>query len=91
MSAGIAFVAAVLYWLWTGTGEIPEKDEKDIGHGISLPLYASGVKSAGWWAMFITMTGDGTAFASLIFGYFFFWTIHEDFTGGRPGQACSGR
>jgi len=83
--SGLGFVAAVLYWLWTGTGEIPEKDEKDIGRGVSLPLYASGVKSAGWWAMFITMTGDGTAFASLVFGYFFFWTIHEDFTGGLAG------
>ncbi len=83
--SGISFIAAVIYWLWTGTGEIPEKDEKDIGHGISLPLYMTGVKSAGWWAMFITMTGDGTAFASLIFGYFFFWTIHQDFTGGLAG------
>ena len=83
--SGIGFIAAVIYWLWTGTGEIPEKDEKDIGHGISLPLYTTGVKSAGWWAMFITMTGDGTAFASLIFGYFFFWTIHADFTGGLAG------
>ncbi|HTV68511.1 MAG TPA: cytochrome c oxidase subunit I [Rhizobiaceae bacterium] len=83
--ACIAFLAAVLYWLWTGTGEIPEKQERDIGHGISLPLYASGVKSTGWWAMFITMTGDGTAFASLVFGYFFFWTIHADFTGGLAG------
>jgi cytochrome c oxidase subunit I+III len=83
--AGVAFVAAVLWWLWTGTGEIPEQEEKHIGHGISLPLYASGVKSAGWWAMFITMTGDGTAFASLVFGYFFFWTIHSDFTGGLAG------
>ncbi|MBB6469939.1 cytochrome c oxidase subunit I+III [Aminobacter lissarensis] len=83
--SGLAFMAAVLWWLWNGTGDIPEKDAKDIGHGISLPLYASGVKSVGWWAMFITMTGDGTAFASLIFGYFFFWTVHADFTGGIAG------
>ncbi|WP_432289557.1 cytochrome c oxidase subunit I (plasmid) [Aminobacter sp. BA135] len=83
--SGLAFMAAILWWLWIGTGDIPEKDEKDIGHGISLPLYASGVKSVGWWAMFITMTGDGTAFASLTFGYFFFWTVHEDFTSGIAG------
>src|SRR5690606_14394234 len=25
------------------------------------------------------------AFASLIFGYFFYWTIHEDFTAGIAG------
>jgi cytochrome c oxidase subunit I+III len=35
--------------------------------------------------MFITMVGDGTAFASLIFGYFFYWTIHDEFTGGLAG------
>ena len=29
--------------------------------------------------MFITMTGDLTAFLAVIFGYFFFWTIHADF------------
>jgi cytochrome c oxidase subunit I+III len=87
--AGIAFFCGVIYWLWTGTGEIPEKDEKDIGRGLSLPLYSSGVKSAGWWAMFITMTGDGTAFASLVFGYFFFWTIHDDFTGGAMGPGVA--
>lgn len=83
--SGIAFLAAVIWWLWTGTGHIPEKQEKDVGRGLSLPLYASGVKSVGWWAMFITMVGDGTAFASLVFGYFFFWTIHQDFTGGLAG------
>ncbi len=58
---------------------IPEKKEKDIGGGLRLPLYVSGVRSTGWWAMFITMVGDLTAYLSLIFGYFFFWTIHEDF------------
>ncbi|TIP94967.1 MAG: cytochrome ubiquinol oxidase subunit I, partial [Mesorhizobium sp.] len=74
-----------IYWLWTGTGEIPEKPEKDVGLGLSLPLYASGPDSVGWWAMFITMVGDGTAFASLVFGYFFYWTIHADFTAGIAG------
>jgi cytochrome c oxidase subunit I+III len=83
--SGAAFLAAILYWLWTGTGHIPEKEEKEVGRGLSLPLYASGVRSVGWWAMFITMVGDGTAFASLVFGYFFFWTIHQDFTGGLSG------
>jgi cytochrome c oxidase subunit I+III len=83
--AGAGLIATVLYWLWTGTGEIPEKEAKDIGRGVSLPLYASGVKSVGWWAMFIAMAGDSTAFAGLVFGYFFFWTIHPDFTGGFAG------
>ncbi|TIL54022.1 cytochrome c oxidase subunit I [Mesorhizobium sp.] len=83
--AAIICFCAVIYWLWTGTGEIPEKPEKDVGLGLSLPLYASGSDSVGWWAMFITMVGDGTAFASLVFGYFFYWTIHADFTAGIAG------
>ncbi|RWK53626.1 cytochrome c oxidase subunit I [Mesorhizobium sp.] len=83
--AAIICFCTVIYWLWTGTGEIPEKPEKDVGLGLSLPLYASGSDSVGWWAMFITMVGDGTAFASLVFGYFFYWTIHADFTAGIAG------
>ncbi|MET3577310.1 cytochrome c oxidase subunit I+III [Mesorhizobium robiniae] len=83
--AAIICFCAVTYWLWTGTGEIPEKPTKDVGLGLSLPLYASGPDSVGWWAMFITMVGDGTAFASLVFGYFFYWTIHADFTAGISG------
>ncbi len=73
------FLAALLYWLWTGTAVIPEKQTKDVGGGLRLPLYRAGVRSTGWWAMFITMVGDLTAFLALLFGYFFFWTIHEDF------------
>ncbi len=77
--SGVVATALIFTWLWTGTAEIPEKPSKDIGLGVTLPLYASGTQSVGWWAMFITMIGDMTAFASLIFGYFFYWTIHDDF------------
>jgi cytochrome c oxidase subunit I+III len=83
--SGIGTLAAILWWLWTGTGEIPEKHTKDVGLGLRLPLYSSGPASVGWWAMFITMVGDGTAFASLVFGYFFYWTVHSDFTAGQDG------
>jgi cytochrome c oxidase subunit I+III len=81
-AAGISAVlalATILVWLWTGTAQQPEKPGKDVGLGLRLPLYASGPISVGWWAMFITMIGDMTAFVSLVFGYFFFWTIHDDF------------
>jgi cytochrome c oxidase subunit I+III len=78
ISAALA-LGAILLWLWTGTALIPEKPEKDVGLGLRLPLYASGPRSVGWWAMFITMLGDMTAFLSLVFGYFFFWTVHADF------------
>ena len=76
---GVAAVVLIIVWLWTGTAVIPEKPEKYVGLGLTLPLYASGSASVGWWAMFITMIGDFTAFVAIVFGYFFYWTIHVDF------------
>lgn len=84
--SGLIAIGVILTWVWTGTAEIPEKEMKDVGLGLSLPLYISGPSAVGWWAMFITMTADITAFVSLIFGYFFYWTIHEDF----PPQPMQG-
>jgi cytochrome c oxidase subunit I+III len=81
----IITLGAIIAWLWTGTNEITDQDTKDVGLGVTLPPYASGPASVGWWAMFITMVGDGTAFGSLVFGYFFYWTIHADFTAGLAG------
>jgi cytochrome c oxidase subunit I+III len=77
--SGMLALGAILYWLWTGTAFLPEKPTKDVGLGLTLPLYASGPASVGWWAMLITMLGISAAFLSLVFGYFFYWTIHEDF------------
>jgi cytochrome c oxidase subunit I+III len=77
--SGVAALVAIVAWLWTGTSLIPEKPAKDVGLGATLPLYASGPLSVGWWAMLITMLGDLAAFMSLVFGYFFYWTIHPEF------------
>ena len=75
----VVALGVIIYWLWTGTAIIPEKTEKDVGLGLTLPLYASGSDSVGWWAMFITMMAMLSAFMSLVFGYFFFWTVRNDF------------
>lgn len=74
-----AALAVISYWLWTGTALRPEKAEKDVGMGLELPIYVSGASSVGWWALFITMLAVVTAYVCLVFGYFFFWTIHEQF------------
>ncbi|MBL8953403.1 MAG: cbb3-type cytochrome c oxidase subunit I [Myxococcaceae bacterium] len=66
-------------WLWSGTGAIPEKPAKLAAPGVELPLYASGSGSIGWMGLFIMLLADLTAFASIVFGYFFFWTVHDDF------------
>jgi cytochrome c oxidase subunit I+III len=72
-------IGIIMYWLWTGTAIIPEKPEKDVGLGVTLPLYLSGPNSVSWWAMCITMLAVLTAFVCLVFAYFFFWTVHDDF------------
>jgi cytochrome c oxidase subunit I+III len=84
-ASAVMTLAAIVAWLWTGTAVIPREEMRDVGLGKTLPLYTSGPQSVGWWAMFITMAGDGTAYASLMFGYFFYWTIHDDFTAGHAG------
>jgi cytochrome c oxidase subunit I+III len=87
--AGLSLVAAlgvIVYWLWTGTAHPPEKENKDVGLGLSLPLYVSGPASIGYWGMFITLLADITAFVSLAFGYFYFWTVRGDF----PPQPAPG-
>jgi cytochrome c oxidase subunit I+III len=82
-------VGVIVAWLWTGTAAIPEKPDKDVGLGLRLPLYRSGPQSVSWWAMFITMLAVFTAFISLVFAYYFFWTIHEDFPPGpSPGPGA---
>jgi cytochrome c oxidase subunit I+III len=74
----LAAIAVIWYWLWIGPGR--EADgEKLVGLGLKLPLNATGPASISWWAVFITMLADLTAFISLVFGYFFYWTVRDDF------------
>jgi cytochrome c oxidase subunit I+III len=84
----VVAIGVICYWLWTGTALLPEKNEKHAGLGLVLPLYSSGPSSIGYWAVFITMLADLTAFISIVFGYFYFWTIHEDFP--PPGATGPG-
>jgi cytochrome c oxidase subunit I+III len=79
VGSAVLAVVVIFAWLWTGTSLVPEKPAKDVGMGLTLPLYRSGPDSVGWWGMSVTMIGDLTAFAGLVFGYFFYWTVHEDF------------
>jgi cytochrome c oxidase subunit I+III len=79
LASTVLALASIATWLWTGTAEIPEKPEKNVGLGLTLPIYVSGPTSVGWWGMFITMLGIVTAFVSLVFGYFFYWTARPDF------------
>ncbi len=72
-------IVCIMYWLWTSTARPLKDDMRDAGLGLRLPTYASGPQSVGWWGMWITMLGDATAFASVVFGFFFYWTARPDF------------
>ncbi|MEX3314956.1 cytochrome c oxidase subunit I [Sulfitobacter sp. PS-8MA] len=72
-------IVCIIYWLWTSTARPPKDELREAGLGLRLPTYASGPQSVGWWGMWITMLGDATAFASVVFGFFFYWTARPDF------------
>src|SRR3546814_5428426 len=36
LASGVGALAAILWWVWTGTGIIPEQPEKAVGHGLEL-------------------------------------------------------
>ncbi|MGQ0698343.1 MAG: cytochrome c oxidase subunit I [Panacagrimonas sp.] len=77
--SAVGAVAAILYWMWNVRVGNPAEVTAHVGRGVVLPLYVSGPQSVGWWAMFTLMIADGAAFLSLLFGYFFYWTVHENF------------
>jgi cytochrome c oxidase subunit I+III len=85
LASGALGFALILCWLWT-TAEIPERNARDAGCGYVLPLYVSGPQSVGWWAMFITVLADGTAYVSVIFAYYFFWTVAEEWPPPTVGE-----
>jgi cytochrome c oxidase subunit I+III len=76
---GVATVAMILCWLWE-TDRPPRTAPVDVGDGIKLPIATAGKNSHAWWAVITLLLVDGTIFASLVFAYFYLWTV----TTGSP-------
>ena len=74
---GVVALAAILGWLWE-TDRGPLRGPVGIGGGIELPLNTPGPVSHSWWAMIVLILVDATVFASLLFGYFYLWTVSRD-------------
>ena len=71
---GAIALGAMLKWLWeTDRGAI--REAVDIGDGLRLPVYVTGRLSHSWWAMVVLMLVDATIFASLLFCFFYVWTV----------------
>ncbi len=73
---GIVALVSIFKWLWKSE-PAPTAKLYHIGEGIELPDHASGSKSHSWWAMVVLMLVDGSIFASLVFAYFYLWTITQ--------------
>jgi cytochrome c oxidase subunit I+III len=63
---GVAAVVCILRWLWD-SDQPPPVATADVGHGLHLPVGASGTASHSWWAMVVLIAVDMTIFASLLY------------------------
>ncbi|MGH8176398.1 MAG: cytochrome c oxidase subunit I [Steroidobacter sp.] len=73
IGAAVALIS-ILKWLWASDPE-PSGKSYDIGGGVRLPDYMTGSGSHAWWAMVVLMLVDGSIFVSLVFSFFYLWTI----------------
>ena len=71
---GALAIACVFWWIWD-TDPGADVPPVDIGGGITLPTYVTGPVSHSWWAMIVLILVAATAFACLLFSYFYLWTV----------------
>jgi cytochrome c oxidase subunit I+III len=86
---GVLAIAAVFRWAWEPDHRI-EVDEVDVGEGIMLPTYVSGVWSHGWWAMCALLVVVGMIFLMGLFSYVFLWSRNIDSWAAPPDQLWLG-
>lgn len=52
--------------------------------GLELPLHPRHPQRPGWWGLLATLAADVTIAVSLLFGYFFYWTVAPQWPPPRP-------
>lgn len=67
-------VATLLVWAWQGE-EHSREETVDIGNGARLPCHYTTRHPPGWWGLLIALLADATLFLSLLFAYFYLWTV----------------
>jgi cytochrome c oxidase subunit I+III len=72
---GVALaVGALLAWAWQG-GSRDGVSRIGAGCGHTLQHHFGSLQSPGWWGTLIALLADATLFGSLVFAYFFLWTV----------------
>ena len=65
---GAVAIVAMLWWLWEAD-QAPSALTADVGHGVHLPVVATGRNSHSWWATVVLVAVDMTIFSSLVFSH----------------------
>jgi cytochrome c oxidase subunit I+III len=69
-----ASLGALLVWAWQN-GSRDDVGDVDGGAAGRLPLHYGLTLTPGWWGTLIALLADGTLFISLLFAYYFLWTV----------------
>jgi len=67
-------VALGLRWAWVLDWR-RDIGPLSIGRGEAAPMHREAASAPGWWGSAFLLVADGTALASLLFGYAFLWVI----------------
>jgi cytochrome c oxidase subunit I+III len=73
-AGAIIALVTIFMWLWQ-TDAAPSGRTYDVGGGVRLPDYMTGVRSHSWWAMVVLMLVDGSIFVCMVFAFLYLWTI----------------
>jgi cytochrome c oxidase subunit I+III len=74
IGGAVLALGAFIVWAWQN-GMRTDPPEMDAGCGHWLPIHYVTPRSPGWWGTLFTLLADATLFSSLIFAYFFLWTV----------------
>lgn len=69
-------VGVFLRWVWDTERAPPRVIE--VGAGLRLSTDGPSRRSPSWWALAIGLLADATLFVSLLFAYFFLWTVSPE-------------
>ena len=74
LAGAVLALVSIIRWLWASDPR-PLEGEFDIGDDVRLPAYMTGHRSHAWWAVVVLLLVEGSVYASLVFTYFFLWTV----------------
>jgi cytochrome c oxidase subunit I+III len=68
----VVLLGIMLIWFWR---PLPEKEEKDVGLGLHLPISLENERSVGWIGAIVFLLVDAAFFAALVYSYFYLWSV----------------